>query len=127
MNGHRTRILTVDDDELQLRALKRAARLDDRVDLVAFNNATDAQLSIDIRSPDLIVVDVLMPGTDGIELCRRITTDPATQNIPVILANLDVTPQLEALAFAAGAAGVIPKPITIEKLIGPPTRTAVAA
>ncbi len=122
-----TRILAVDDDELQLRALRRGARNDPRVELSAVNNAADALLLIAIRCPELVVVDVFMPEIDGIELCRRITSDPNTRHLPVILASVEMCPELEALAFAAGAAGAISKPVTFEKLIGPPTHLQAAA
>ena len=118
-----TRVLAVDDDELQLRAIRRAARTDDRVVLTTVNNATDAAVAIATRCPDLIVIDVFMPDIDGLELCRRITSDPNTRHVPVILASVEMSPDLEALAFSAGATGTITKPVTLEKLIGPPKQS----
>jgi acetolactate synthase-1/2/3 large subunit len=119
-----TRILVVDDDDLQLRSLRRAARHDDRVDLVLVTNAIDALLAAATRKPDLIVIDVFMPGIDGIECCRRLASNPATAALPVILASGDMTEDLEALAYAAGATSTVQKPVTLEKLIGPPTQRA---
>jgi acetolactate synthase I/II/III large subunit len=122
-----TRILVVDDDDLQLKALKRAGRRDKRVELTLVSNATDALLSVATRAPDLIVIDVFMPGIDGVECCRRLAENPATAGIPVILASEDITPALEALAYAAGAASTLSKPVTLEKLMGPPTQASDAA
>jgi CheY-like chemotaxis protein len=122
-----TRVLAVDDDELQLRAIRRGAKTDPRVALTAVNNASDALVSVATRCPDLIVVDVFMPEIDGLELCRRITSDPNTRHVPVILASVEMSSELEALAFAAGAAATITKPVTLEKLIGPPTQLPATA
>jgi acetolactate synthase-1/2/3 large subunit len=97
------------------------------VDLVLVTNASDALLAAATRTPDLIVIDVFMPGIDGVECCRRLAADPATASIPVILASVDMTPDLESLAYAAGATSTIQKPITLEKLIGPPTQVTDTA
>jgi len=122
-----TRVLYVDDDELQLRSLRRASREDLRVELATATNAASALLSIHTLRPDLIVLDIFMPGIDGIEACRRITSDPRTHDIPVILATIESSPELEVLAGAVGATGIVTKPVTLGKLIGAPTKPTSTA
>lgn len=113
-----TRILVVDDDGLQLRATMRRFR--DRKDLAvtAVDNAIDAMLQIGLVKPDLVVMDVFMPGLDGIEACRRIKTNPTTQHIEVVLASAAMTPDLEIAAREAGAKRAVSKPIDLNPMLG---------
>jgi acetolactate synthase I/II/III large subunit len=114
------RVLVVDDDELQLRALMRATRGDANIELVVANNAIDALLLIGTEHPDLVIMDVFMPGLDGVEACRRIKANPATRDVQVILASVTMTPELECVGKSAGAAGAVAKPFDLKKLLGPP-------
>ncbi len=68
-------------------------------------------------SPDVVLVDLMMPGMDGYEVCRVLKDDPATRAIPRILftarKNLD-----DAKLAEAGLAGVIAKPFDLDTLAG---------
>lgn len=68
-------------------------------------------------SPDLILLDVMMPGIDGFETCRRLTADPDSQKIPVIFmtALSDVTDKVKGLQL--GAVDYITKPIQLEETL----------
>lgn len=68
------------------------------------------------RTPDLILSDIMMDGTDGLELCRRLKEDPATAHIPVVLltARQEESAQLEGLD--SGADDYIVKPFNMETL-----------
>ena len=122
-----TRVLVVDDDNLQLRATQRRFR--DRGDLVVtvVDNAIDAMLQIGGVKPDLVVMDVYMPGLDGIEACRRIKANPATQDIEIVLASAAMTPDLEAAAREAGAKCSISKPVDLGALLDTPQLEPPAA
>ncbi len=66
--------------------------------------------------PDLILLDVQMPGMDGIEACHRIRQNPKTSSIPILmLTALDQMKDMEK-ALAWGADGYLTKPIDPEKL-----------
>jgi ribonuclease P protein subunit RPR2 len=78
------RILLVDDDA-GLRALLRTTFEAVDVELEEADNAASAAGSLERRIPDVVVLDVRMPGMDGLELCRRIKTDPRTQDVAVVL------------------------------------------
>jgi len=60
--------------------------------------------------PDLIVLDVVMPELDGLEVCRRLKDDARTRAIPVILATHLASEADEERGFAAGAADYVTKP-----------------
>ncbi len=112
------RVLLVDDDSLQLRALARSFRGHAQLELMTAENAIDALLLIGTDTPDLVVMDVYMPGLDGIEACRRIKSNPATRHIHVVLASAAMSDELATSARSAGASRAITKPIDIAALLG---------
>jgi DNA-binding response OmpR family regulator len=62
--------------------------------------------------PDLAILDVMMPGMSGLEVCRELRKDPATANIPVIILTALAQEADIAAGFAAGAADYIVKPFS---------------
>ena len=113
----RLRVLLVDDDQLHLRAIERQFREDNAIEVVVVQNAIDAILSIGAKRPDLVVMDVFMPGVDGLEACRRIKANPEMADVQVILTSSVMTPELEEAARAAGARIALPKPFDIAALL----------
>jgi putative two-component system response regulator len=67
--------------------------------------------------PEVILLDVAMPGMDGFETCRRLKADPATANIPVVILTASTDHQVMQKAFAAGAAAAILKSMSTERLL----------
>jgi two-component system, cell cycle response regulator len=66
--------------------------------------------------PDLVLLDVMMPGMDGTEVCRRIKSDPATAHVPVVMVTaLNTDSALEA-ATQAGANDFLVKPMNDDTL-----------
>lgn len=62
------------------------------------------------EKPDLILMDVLMPGLDGFEVCRRLRKDPATKHIPIISTTAAGVDDIESQCLAAGADACVRKP-----------------
>jgi response regulator RpfG family c-di-GMP phosphodiesterase len=102
-------ILVVDDDA-NLRMLVRTSfeLADIVVDEAA--NATEAARRVMARHPDVIVLDVGMPGVDGITFCRGLKSDPRTRDIPVAL--LTGNADAELAGWQAGAAAFLRKPFS---------------
>jgi len=113
----RRRVLIVDDDALQLRAAWRAARRDPDLDLSVATNAIDALLSIGTQKPDIVVLDLFMPGLDGIEACRRIKENNETKDIKVVLASAMFDDDLIAAARDAGASLAVDKPVDLAEVL----------
>jgi response regulator RpfG family c-di-GMP phosphodiesterase len=104
-----TRVLVVDDDP-GLRALLRASFEIAHIDVEEADGAAAADEAIAARLPDVIVLDVAMPGMDGISFCRKLKADPYTGGIPVVLLTGDSV--TAAAGEAAGAEGFVRKPFS---------------
>ena len=81
------------------------------VDVAA--NAQQATTCIATRLPDLILMDIQMPGTDGLALTRQLKRDPATRHIVVVAFTAYAMKGDEAKMRAAGCDGYLAKPITV--------------
>ena len=116
------RLLLVDDDAA-LRALVRTTF--EAVDLAVeeAENGREARRRIAARRPDVIVLDVLMPGESGLDLCRALKSDPATAGIPIVLLSGSDGGSLVA-ADAAGADAYVRKPFSPLELLAVVERLA---
>src|SRR5664279_390226 len=109
-------ILIVDDNNKNLQLT--ASLLKDEGYLISVaQNAKDALLQLNEILPDLILLDIMMPGMDGLELCRLIKKNDKLCDIPVIF--LTAKSQTEDLAegFKAGGVDYINKPFNREELL----------
>ena len=109
VRAERIRILVVDDDA-NLRMLLRTSFEMADIDVEEAENATAAAKSIAARHPDVIVLDVGMPGVDGITFCRGLKSDPRTRDIPVAL--LTANADAELMGWQAGAGAFLRKPFS---------------
>jgi DNA-binding response OmpR family regulator len=105
------RILVV-DDEMGARTLLSIMLERDGFKALKAKDANEAlQILEQGDKPDLIILDVMMPGMDGVELCRAIRNRPATTEIPILI--LSARSDVEAVmrGMDAGATDYLPKPI----------------
>jgi two-component system cell cycle response regulator len=104
------RVLVVDDILANVRLLE-AKLTSEYFEVCTAMNGADALEAVDSFKPDIILLDVMMPGIDGIEVCRRIKTNRQTQHIPVIM--LTALDQVEdrVRGLEAGADDFITKPV----------------
>jgi len=116
------RILLVDDDPA-LRTLLRTTFEVADVDVTEADGADAARRRIRAARPDVIVLDVNMPGTTGLELCAELKADPATRNIPVILLT-GSSGGTSAAAKRVGADAFVRKPFSPLELLAVAERLA---
>ena len=76
-----------------------------------------ALLSVAARPPDLILLDIKMPGIDGVEVCQRLQGDECTANIPVIFISALENTRIKMKAFQAGGVDYITKPFSNEEVV----------
>ena len=110
-----TRILVVDDHEDNVELLR--ARLEARgYQVEAARDGLEALERVDARAPDLILLDVMMPKLDGIEVVRRIKGNPKLPFIPIIMQTALETTEDKVEGLDAGADDYITKPIDFAEL-----------
>ncbi len=99
------------DDDLLVRMLAAESLKASGFDVYEAVDGTSGLAQIELRPPDLVLLDVRMPGIDGYEVCRILRDRPELARIPVImLTGLDDTPSVER-AYECGATDFITKPI----------------
>jgi two-component system cell cycle response regulator len=104
------RILVVDDVEANIRLLEAKLTLEYYEVLTAGDGSRALQVAQDER-PDIILLDVMMPGMDGFETCRRLKADPLTRHIPVVLVTALDGREDKLKGLDAGADDFVTKPI----------------
>lgn len=111
MTVQRPRILAIDDTPLNLLTL--GAALTAEFELQIATSGPEGLALAAESPPDLILLDVMMPGMDGFETCRRLKANPALRDIPVIFVTALTELDAEARGLSCGAADYILKPINI--------------
>jgi two-component system phosphate regulon response regulator PhoB len=116
MNGQSARIMIVEDEEpltLLLRYNLESEGYD--VDTVARGDDADTRLKEAV--PDLIVLDWMLPGLSGIELCRRLRARPETRSLPIIMLTARGEESERVRGLATGADDYIVKPFSVPELL----------
>lgn len=108
-DANRQTVLIVDDTPDNLRVLLEALRNDYAV-LAATNGPKALELARANFQPDIILLDVMMPGMDGYEVCRRLKADEKTRDIPIIFITAMNQAEDEAHGLSLGAIDYITKP-----------------
>ena len=109
------KILIVDDNTANL-SLARMLLESEGYDIAVATDAVQALDSLRTRMPDLVLMDIQMPGMDGLELTRRLKRNIATRHIPILALTAYASEGDERDARAAGCDGYYPKPISTEQL-----------
>src|SRR5919204_5037759 len=108
------RLLLVDDDP-GVRALLRTTLEVFDIELSEAASAEEAMASIEAAVPDAIVLDVGLPGMDGLALCRSLKSSPTTRSIPIVLLTGSV--DAGSIADDAGADAFLLKPFSPLELL----------
>ena len=106
----RPRLLLVDDEPTNLQVLRHVLQADYRL-LFATDGARALQVARE-QLPQLILLDIMMPGMDGYAVCRALKADPATAGIPVIFITALDDSQDETAGFDVGGVDYLTKPVS---------------
>lgn len=108
-------ILVVDDDEFNLKLLKKMLAVEGHAVRTAASGE-EALASVAEQLPDLILLDVMMPGIDGFEVTRRLKADACTRSIPIIIVTALEDRESRIKGLASGAEEFLSKPVSRAEL-----------
>ncbi len=113
MNGiaQKATILIVDDTPANLALLVEILKPDYRT-IVAINGEKALELAFATRPPDLVLLDIMMPGLNGYQICERLKAQPSTRNIPVIFVTAMGEVEDETRGLDLGGVDYVTKPIS---------------
>ena len=111
------RKVLIADDELNIRNILDFTLQTEGFDVVVAENGEQALELALSEGPDLVILDVMMPGLSGIETCARLKQDPRTSHIPVILLTAKSSREDRTAGTAAGADHYITKPFSPHTVI----------
>lgn len=110
------KVLVVEDEE-PLALLLRYNLESDGFDVHVANNGEEAEISIDEDPPDLIVLDWMLPGVSGLELCRRLRASRETRNIPILMLTARGEESDKLRGLSTGADDYMVKPFSVPELM----------
>lgn len=105
---NKPRILIVDDERFNLNMLN--GLLNTEYKIMVATNGEQALAAVNKGRPDLILLDINMPGMDGYEVCERLKSDPLTAELPIIFITANTSADDETRGLELGAADYITKP-----------------
>ncbi len=111
-----TTVLLVEDSltetEVLTRYLSQAG-----LTVVSVKSGEEAHIKLQSQKPDLVILDVILPGQSGFELCRQLKTNANTQKIPVVICSTKGTEADKLWGSMLGADAYISKPVDQQKLM----------
>jgi adenylate cyclase len=110
------KILAVDDVPQNLRLLE-AVLAPQGYTVVTAATGEEALFKVLSEKPDLILLDIVLPGINGYEVCKRLRADPKTSYLPVVMVTASELPE-KLKAIEAGADDFVPKPFDAQELLG---------
>jgi len=109
-------ILVVDDQPINVQLLKRKLERGG-LEVSTANNGLEALEQVKAHKPDLILLDLMMPDMDGIEVCQRLQASSDHRSIPVIFVTARTTKESKLAGLAVGAVDYITKPIDLDETV----------
>ena len=109
-------VLVVDDQPINIKLLER--RLEqEKMNVITATGGHECIEKAEAHKPHLILLDVMMPGMDGLETCRQLKQNKETQNIPILFVTARTSQENKIEGLRTGAADYITKPIEVEETL----------
>ena len=109
-------ILVVEDDEIVSRTIERSLR-GNEFRITTTNSGVEGLKTARRMIPDLVILDVIMPGMDGYTVCREMRADPLLSDVPILFLTAKIKDEDKITGFTAGADDYLSKPFNIDELI----------
>ena len=106
--------ILVVDDEADIRNLLSIFLKQKGYRVTTASNGNEALTEASIEKPSLILLDILMPGMDGLEICTALKKNPSTARIPIVICSVLAMEEDRAKAYEAGAASYLTKPFNLQ-------------
>jgi len=117
-SGRPDRVLIVDDDQQLCRFIADLIRTrDSHVEIESANNGFEAGIKVESFRPHALVLDLMMPGMDGFEVCRRLRARQTLNHIRIVAMTGFPSAENFERILAAGADACLPKPLDAERLL----------
>ncbi|WP_417851748.1 response regulator [Thalassoglobus sp.] len=117
LESGKRKALVVDDDPDLVELLQDVLESDGRFEVRAVNNGFDAGMMVKEYRPDIIVLDVMLPDINGKEVCQRVRTDPAMDDVKIIcISGMVEADKIDGLR-EAGANDFLQKPFEMETVL----------
>lgn len=114
----RKKVLIIDDEEKFCQAMKKALELKTDFQVFTTTQGTDGLRLAKTQRPDIILLDIIMPGMFGTQVAEKLAEDPVTQSIPIIFLTAIVTQQeSHGSNYIAGRHNFFAKPVNIDEVI----------
>jgi excisionase family DNA binding protein len=114
LQAPRPLVLIVDDEKDVLEVLSEVMKSgDDALEVICAQGGVEALLLIGERTPDLLVLDIKMPGMNGFEVCQKLKSSPRNKYIKIVAISGDGDPATRARILAAGADLFFMKPLNV--------------
>ena len=110
-------ILIVEDNEKNMKLARDVLQSRGYATLEAVTGEDGVRMAIETK-PDLVLMDIQLPGINGIEALRQVRADPACARIPIVAFTASVTPTDRSHISAAGFDGFLSKPINLKEFLG---------
>ena len=111
------KILIVDDDVTITELMKALVKMDGHEPTTVNDSLKAIEVARSVN-PDLITLDLMMPGLTGFELCELLHNDPKFANIPIVIVSARDDTESKEKAIEAGATAYITKPFGVDDFIG---------
>lgn len=112
------KILIIDDEEHFCRALKKGLEMKSTFQVLTATRGKEGMRLVKTQKPDLILLDIMMPGMAGTEVAEELSNDPATASIPIIFVTAIIQQnEVRRSNGVAGGRNFIAKPVIMDELI----------
>ena len=105
------------DDEIHIQQLVRFNLEANGYKVITFDNGEDMLKEVKNSAPDLFILDLMLPGIDGLEICKQLRTNPETKNVPIIMLTAKSDEFDKVLGLELGADDYLTKPFSVRELI----------